>query len=119
MFDIKGDADLLLNSEGDLILEQTPGSLFKKAILTPKGYMAIEYDIDTYIDEAYGNAIYFKIKENINNSIIVNINDDVKDAASFVNIPISNIQSSINSLSRVDYTITYKDQTTEEISINV
>lgn len=119
MFDIKGNTDLVLNSQGDLILEEGPGSLFKKAILTPKGYIAIEYDIDTYIDETYGNAIYFKIKENINNSIIVDMNDDVRDAASFVNIPISNIQSSISSLSRVDYTITYTDQTTEEISINV
>ena len=119
MFDLKGNTDLQLNSEGDLILEDTPSSLFKKAILTPKGYLAIEYDINTYIDERYGNAIYFKIKENINNSIISNMNDDVKDAASFVNIPISNIQSSINSLSRIDYTITYTDQSTQEISINV
>ena len=119
MFDIRGDTDLVLNSEGDLILEQTPTSLFKKAILSPKGYIAIEYSPDTYIDERYGNAIYFKIKENINNSIIANMNDDVKDAASFVNVPISNIQSSINSLSTIDYTITYTDQTTERISINV
>lgn len=119
MYDIKGSADIELDINGDLILELTPGSLFEKAVLTPKGYIAIEYKPSTYVNEKYGNAVYYKIRENINNSLLANISSDVKDATDFVNIPISNVEASLDSLSSINYLITYTDNTQQRININV
>lgn len=119
MYDIQGSNDLELDINGDLILEQTPGGLFRKAVITPKGYIAIEFKTGSYIDENYGNAVYYKIRENINNSLLANISSDVKDATSFVNIPITNVEASLDSLSTINYLITYTDNTQQRININV
>jgi len=119
MYDIKGDNDLVLDQNGDLILEKTPGSLFKKAVISPKGYLTYEYQLNTFLDEEYGNAVYYKIRENLDSAILSNLTDDVRSATSFVNVPISTITASITSFSNINYLITYKDQSTQEITINV
>lgn len=119
MYDIKGSRDIELDSKGDLILELTPGSLFEKAVISPKGYIAVEYSPGKYIDENYGNAVYFKIRENINNGLLSSINNDVKDAVSYVDIPINNVETSLDSLSTINYLITYTNNETQGISINV
>ena len=119
MYDLKGSNDLILDSTGDLILETTPASLFKKAVITPKGYLNYEYDIDKFIDTNYGNDVYFKIGENLNNSILSDLTQDVKEAVSFVNIPTTSIEASISSLLQINYLIKYQEDTTQEIIINV
>lgn len=119
MYDIKGSNDLELDINGDLILESTPASLFRKAIITPNGYIGIEYSPNQFLDDAYGNNVYLRIRENINNTLLSTISDDVKTAVSFVNIPIKNIEASFDSLSSINYLITYIDNTTQEININV
>ena len=116
---LKGSNDLILDSTGDLILETTPASLFKKAVITPKGYLNYEYDIDQFIDTNYGNDVYFKIGENLNNSILSDLTQDVKEAVSFVNIPTTSIEASISSLLQINYLIKYQEDTTQEIIINV
>lgn len=119
MFDIKGTTDLELDNKGDLIIETTPNSLFKKALLTPKGYISYEYQPNNSIDTDYGNNVYYKIRENIDTSVIATLNEDVKDAASYVDVPTKNIQASIDSLATINYVITYTDTSTQEITINV
>jgi len=119
MFDIKGTTDIELDNRGDIILETTPNSLFRKALLTPKGYISYEYAPDSTIDSNYGNNVYYKIRENINTDVIATLNDDVRDAASYVNVPTKNIQASVDSLATINYLITYTDTSTQEITINV
>lgn len=120
MYDLKDNGkDLVVDSTGDLILETTPSSLFKKAVVTPKGYLNYEYDIDKFIDIDFGNDVYFKIGENLNNSLLADLTQDVTEAASYVNIPTTSIQASIDSLSQINYVIKYDEDTTQEIIINV
>ena len=120
MYDLKDNGnDLVLDSTGDLVLETTPVSLFRKAIITPKGYLNYEYDIDSFIDTDFGNEVYFKMGENLNNSLLADLTKDVTDAASYVNIPTTSIEASISSLSQINYLIKYDDNTTQEIIINV
>lgn len=119
MYDLKGDDDLILDSAGDLILETTPASLFKKAVITPKGYLNYQYDIDKFIDTNFGNDVYFKIGENLNNSLLSNLTQDVTEAASYVNIPTTAIEASISSLQQINYLIKYAEDTAQEIIINV
>ena len=119
MYDLKGDDDLILDSLGDLILETTPASLFKKAVITPKGYLNYEYDIDKFIDTNFGNDVYFKIGENLNNSLLSDLTKDVTEATTYVNIPTTSIEASINSLQQINYLIKYAEDITQEIIINV
>lgn len=119
MYDLKGINDLTIDSKGDLVLETTPGSLFKKAVVTPKGYLNYEYDTNQFIDTAYGNDVYFKMGENLNNSLLSDLTKDVTEATTFVNVPTNSIEASVDSLSQINYLIKYSDNITQEIIINV
>jgi hypothetical protein len=120
MYDLKDNGrDLIVDSTGDLVLETTPASLFRKAVITPKGYLNYEYDVDSFIDTDFGNEVYFKLGENLNNSLLADLTQDVTKAASYVNVPTTSIEASISSLSQINYLIKYDENTTQEIIINV
>jgi hypothetical protein len=120
MYDIAADKDLIIDATTeDLVIEDTPNNLVRRAVITPLGYLTWEYDANKYVDQAYGNSIYTKIGENVNSSLLADMNSDVDNALKFVDVVVKEIQTVVDSLNQVTYIITYANNQTQEILINV
>jgi hypothetical protein len=116
---IEDEGDLVLDLDNDIALLSTKEEirlLVIRALKTPKYYIGRYSSEDSQpfaVDENFGNLIYSRLSEPSTSETISNVNNDIKEALTFISPRVSLIETELsinNQLNTISILVRYSDQ---------
>lgn len=121
-----GDLALIETDQGtDLLLDSSLDIAVRRAIRTPKGYIARETIANSQlakVDEEYGNGLYLYLSEPLDFSWVAGARQEVARALSFLSddISIESVDVALPELSQASIAVTYRIQSqTQTVQVDL